>query len=184
MLLWEHRLGVFPSVRNFSRNTWKTKAIPLILLENGIVSYSSSSWYCKNDNLRRQVMLIPNFLILVGHSAKEFTPTYRGFDSHFGYWLGKQDYYSHISVDGKDSDVSGYFLLELKFCRIMVFIIHCNFCNMTFYEILPYFFSCSICLKKTIPTTFSTMVLQGNSCWGYDFRNNTEIHRTAFGQYE
>ncbi len=44
MLLWERRLGVFPSVRNFSRNTWKTKAIPLTLLENGIVSFSILLW--------------------------------------------------------------------------------------------------------------------------------------------
>ncbi len=108
-------------------------------------------------------MFIPNVFILVGHSAKEFTPTYRGFDSHFGYWLGKQDYYSHISVDGKDSDVSGYFLLELKFCRIII---------MVFFHALQflqhdiqwhYYLSClqlacnNFLKRKTYPTTSSLM---------------------------
>lgn len=35
----------------------------------------------------------------LGYFKKEYTPTYRGFDSHFGYWNGLQDYYSHITQE-------------------------------------------------------------------------------------
>ncbi|XP_065206161.1 arylsulfatase B-like isoform X2 [Planococcus citri] len=31
----------------------------------------------------------------LGFHEKVYTPTYRGFDSHFGYWGGKDDYYTH-----------------------------------------------------------------------------------------
>ncbi|XP_043266664.1 arylsulfatase B-like isoform X2 [Venturia canescens] len=31
----------------------------------------------------------------LGFYKREYTPTYRGFDSHFGYWNGLQDYYNH-----------------------------------------------------------------------------------------
>ncbi|XP_077994837.1 arylsulfatase J-like [Glandiceps talaboti] len=31
----------------------------------------------------------------LGFFAKEYTPTYRGFDSHYGFYLGHQDYYTH-----------------------------------------------------------------------------------------
>lgn len=31
----------------------------------------------------------------LGHYAKEFTPTFRGFDSFYGYYLGKGNYWSH-----------------------------------------------------------------------------------------
>ena len=31
----------------------------------------------------------------LGYSRSEYLPTRRGFQSHFGYWAGMQDYYSH-----------------------------------------------------------------------------------------
>ncbi|KAG8225039.1 hypothetical protein J437_LFUL000017 [Ladona fulva] len=35
----------------------------------------------------------------LGYYKKEYTPTYRGFDSHYGFWNGYQDYYSHTSQE-------------------------------------------------------------------------------------
>ena len=31
----------------------------------------------------------------LGMFAKEYTPLYRGFESHFGYYQGCEDYYDH-----------------------------------------------------------------------------------------
>ena len=33
----------------------------------------------------------------LGHYQKQFLPTNRGFNSHFGYWTGKKDYYEHTN---------------------------------------------------------------------------------------
>ncbi|XP_014229702.1 arylsulfatase B [Trichogramma pretiosum] len=35
----------------------------------------------------------------LGFYTKEYTPTYRGFESHLGYWTGHQDYYDHTAVE-------------------------------------------------------------------------------------
>jgi arylsulfatase B len=35
----------------------------------------------------------------LGSYTKEYTPTYRGFDSHLGYWTGHQDYFDHTAVE-------------------------------------------------------------------------------------
>lgn len=35
----------------------------------------------------------------LGHATKLFSPTFRGFDTHFGCWLASQDYYDHTSTD-------------------------------------------------------------------------------------
>ena len=36
----------------------------------------------------------------LGYYKKKFSPTRRGFLSHFGYWGGHEDYYSHTSQCG------------------------------------------------------------------------------------
>jgi arylsulfatase A-like enzyme len=36
----------------------------------------------------------------IGHSRWEMTPTFRGFQSFFGYYVGGEDYYTHYSFDG------------------------------------------------------------------------------------
>ncbi|XP_030845455.1 arylsulfatase I isoform X2 [Strongylocentrotus purpuratus] len=41
----------------------------------------------------------------LGYFAKEYTPTWRGFDSFFGFYNGRGDYYTHEEVQ---SEVSGY----------------------------------------------------------------------------
>lgn len=33
----------------------------------------------------------------LGFHKKEFTPMYRGFETHYGYYLGCGDYYDHTS---------------------------------------------------------------------------------------
>lgn len=35
----------------------------------------------------------------LGSYKKEYTPTYRGFDSHLGYWTGHQDYNDHTACE-------------------------------------------------------------------------------------
>ncbi|GAB1863453.1 Arylsulfatase B [Camponotus japonicus] len=35
----------------------------------------------------------------LGFYKREYTPTYRGFDTHIGYWTGHHDYYDHTAVE-------------------------------------------------------------------------------------
>lgn len=35
----------------------------------------------------------------LGSYKKEYTPTFRGFDSHLGYWTGHQDYFDHTACE-------------------------------------------------------------------------------------
>ncbi|XP_033211508.1 arylsulfatase B [Belonocnema kinseyi] len=37
----------------------------------------------------------------LGHYKKEYTPLYRGFSSHLGFWSGHQDYFDHTAVEEK-----------------------------------------------------------------------------------
>ena len=35
----------------------------------------------------------------LGHFKQVYTPLFRGFDSHFGYWTCHQDYFDHTAVE-------------------------------------------------------------------------------------
>lgn len=35
----------------------------------------------------------------LGFFEEAYTPTKRGFDSHFGYWSGRTDYYDHTALE-------------------------------------------------------------------------------------
>ena len=38
----------------------------------------------------------------LGHCHQNYTPTYRGFDSFYGFYLGSEDYYTHTKQIHKD----------------------------------------------------------------------------------
>ena len=71
------------------------------------VLYGYSRW-----GLPLNETTLPNYLNLLGyknymvgkwhlgHFIKEHTPLFRGFDSHYGYWTGHQDYYDHTHIEG------------------------------------------------------------------------------------
>lgn len=52
------------------------KIMPQYLKEAGYATHAIGKWH-------------------LGFYKKEYTPLFRGFDSHFGYWNGYQDYYDH-----------------------------------------------------------------------------------------
>jgi hypothetical protein len=61
------------------------KILPQYLKDLGYVTRAVGKWH-------------------LGFYKKEFTPPYRGFDSHLGYWGGYTSYYDHILEDMVSSD--------------------------------------------------------------------------------
>ncbi|CAL1286142.1 unnamed protein product [Larinioides sclopetarius] len=45
----------------------------------------------------------------LGYQTKEFTPTYRGFDSHLGYYTGFIDYYDHTIYEDTGLSIKPYY---------------------------------------------------------------------------
>jgi arylsulfatase A-like enzyme len=56
------------------------KILPQYLKDLGYVTRAVGKWH-------------------LGFHKKEYTPVYRGFDSHLGYWSGFISYYDHIAQD-------------------------------------------------------------------------------------
>uniref|UniRef100_A0A1Y1K5U7 Sulfatase N-terminal domain-containing protein n=1 Tax=Photinus pyralis TaxID=7054 RepID=A0A1Y1K5U7_PHOPY len=54
------------------------KILPQRLKDHGYTTHAIGKWH-------------------LGFFKKEYTPTFRGFDSHYGYWQGLQDYYTHMA---------------------------------------------------------------------------------------
>ena len=56
------------------------KILPQYLKDLGYVTRAVGKWH-------------------LGFHKKDYTPVYRGFDSHLGYWSGFISYYDHIGQD-------------------------------------------------------------------------------------
>lgn len=57
------------------------KILPQYLKEDGYSTHAIGKWH-------------------LGHFKEEYTPMRRGFDSHFGYWTGRNDYFDHSIEEG------------------------------------------------------------------------------------
>ena len=68
----------------------QVKLLPQYLADLGYESHMIGKWH-------------------LGHHRQEYTPTHRGFNSHFGFWTGKEDYFSHVSAEEVQGEYrSGY----------------------------------------------------------------------------
>ncbi|KAL1455373.1 hypothetical protein WDU94_009472 [Cyamophila willieti] len=66
---------------------------------------------CERAGLNLSEKILPQYLKELGYRTrivgkwhlgffkKEYTPTYRGFESHLGYWTGHQDYFDHSAEE-------------------------------------------------------------------------------------
>lgn len=60
----------------------------------------------------------------LGFYKKEYTPTYRGFNSHVGYWSGHHDYFDHTAVEEVSNIIVKYvYTVELNQRRKNMFIV-------------------------------------------------------------
>nr|UNO37567.1 GSS1 [Psylliodes hospes] len=62
--------------------------MPQLLKQNGYATHAIGKWH-------------------LGFFKKEYTPTFRGFDTHYGYWQAFHDYYTHM-LKAPFADDNGY----------------------------------------------------------------------------
>ena len=74
----------------FANEPWglplKHKLLPEYLQDLGYVTRFVGKWH-------------------LGQFRANYTPLSRGFDSHFGYWSGHQDYYDHTAQDSVSKSI-------------------------------------------------------------------------------
>ncbi|KAF5269793.1 hypothetical protein FQA39_LY08574 [Lamprigera yunnana] len=70
----QHSVLLEPEPRGLSI---EEKLLPQHLRENGYSTHAVGKWH-------------------LGFFEKQYTPTYRGFDTHYGYYQGVKDYYTHM----------------------------------------------------------------------------------------
>ena len=75
-------------------------------LQHGVIGSSCPYGLSLNETLLSQYLKKEGYNTHIvgkwhlGFFAKEYTPLYRGFDTHLGYLLGKEDYWDHTSNEG------------------------------------------------------------------------------------
>ncbi|KAG8226112.1 hypothetical protein J437_LFUL006742 [Ladona fulva] len=89
-----------------SRSALMTGKYPI---HTGMQHYVLLNWEARGLPLSERIL--PEYLKDLGYAThavgkwhlgfykKEYTPEYRGFDSHVGHWTGQQDYYDHTATE-------------------------------------------------------------------------------------
>ena len=58
---------------------------------------------CQLSKVKHSIKCIQRWTLFLqwhlGFFEKEYTPTYRGFESFYGFWNGKEDYWDHSSLE-------------------------------------------------------------------------------------
>jgi hypothetical protein len=104
MITWKITIGIFIAYKTSVGSKIKYGCLPLTGMQ-GIPILGAEARALPHGKL------LPEYLKDLGYTTrivgkwhlgfykKEFTPTYRGFDSHLGYWNGLVNYYDHVYQD-------------------------------------------------------------------------------------